>query len=257
MITTAPITMNRPAHTTTEAQAQARTTRIEVHRTPDGLRSVLRTGLLAPRVTARHDDGLAVTLVATEATLLGGDHLNLELVLGAGTHLDLTDVAATVAYDGRGESARWSTWIRLGTGARLTWWGEPLVVCDGAAVHRSTHAQLAAGATMVLRDAITLGRHGERGGRLHCRTRFDLAGRTAVVEDLALDDRHRGDAGFLPGRQIDTVTLLGRRPAAETSGASRDVFELALPGAVHRTLDPAPQTSRSVFDDWRGVPATT
>ena len=235
MITTAPITMNRPAHTTTEAQAQARTTRIEVHRTPDGLRSVLRTGLLAPRVTARHDDGLAVTLVATEATLLGGDHLNLELVLGAGTHLDLTDVAATVAYDGRGQSARWSTWIRLGTGARLTWWGEPLVVCGGAAVHRSTHAQLAAGATMVLRDAITLGRHGERGGRLHCRTRFDLAGRTAVVEDLALDDRHRGDATSsnwrcrVPSTAPSTPRRRRRAACSTTGERCRQRHNLALP----------------------------
>lgn len=248
-----------PIPTPTEAShpvrsvAPPRVTRIELHRTPDGLRSVLRTGLLAPRVTRRRADGLAITLVATEATLLGGDHLEVQVVVGPRTHLDLRDVAATVAYDGRGVGARWTTRIEVGAGASLSWWGEPLVLCDGSSVERRTHARVADGGRLLLREAITLGRHGEQGGDLDCETRLVLDDRPAVVEQLRLDRTTRALPGHLPGhlpgQSIDTVTLIGERPAEPSGG-----FLLAAPGAMRRVLNGAEAEQREIYDRWFGDP---
>ena len=44
----------------------------------------------------------------------------------------VTDVAGTVAYDGRGVGARWDVTVSVAAGATLSWHGEPLVVSDGA-----------------------------------------------------------------------------------------------------------------------------
>lgn len=224
---------------------EPRTTRIEVHPAGDTVRTRLRTGVLSPRITHQQGHRLSVTLVATEALLLGGDHVVLEVVVGEGVRLDLTDVAATVAYDGQGHSARWTTRLTVASGASLHWWGEPLVVCDGAIVHRSLHAAVAEGGELLMRDAVRLGRHGEHGGELHCETLIEHAARPAVVEHLVLDDSHRDLPGYLgEHRTIDTVTIVGRRPSPAT-----DIFELAAPGAIHRTYESPRQ--RGIFARWQ------
>lgn len=229
-----------------EAPSRAHTTRVAVRRGSPGdpCRVDLGRGLLAPRLLDRNEHGARVALVATMATLIVGDQLDIEVRVEEGLRLDLVDVAATVAYHGRGGTP---VQIRLNLAvdhsATLVWEAEPLVVCGGADVERITRVEIAEGARLLLRDRIVLGRYGEAGGSLSCSTRISLGERPALAEDLALA------ASDLPGQGgrtapcvlgahtvMDTVTAVGWRPAPYDDPGGPTVFELAVPGAVARIL---------------------
>jgi urease accessory protein len=208
----------------------------------------LSAGLVSPRVV-RHDAGGAqVALVATTASLLGGDHLRLLVEVGTGLHLDLHDVAGTVAYHGRGAGARVEVDLRVHPGATLCWAGEPLVVTDGSRVVRTLTVDVADGGRLLLRDRVALGRAGQEGGRLDCHTTKTYAGRPALVEDLGVR------AGLGPGalgdaRVVDTVTALGWRPDPVPGHAA---YQLHEAGAVSRQLvrEAHRSTLPAVWDAW-------
>lgn len=238
----------------------ARRTLIRAHR-PDGggpTRLQLRTGLLSPRrVHAADADLVRIALVATGATLLGGDEVDLEVDLGPGVRLELVDVAATVAYHGRGAVARWRTTVTVAPEALLVWDAHPLVVAAGAQVERSTVADVADGGRLLVRDTVALGRTRQEPGSLTCRTRLRWDGRPALAEDLRLDAAARDVAGMTGGRRmIDTMTCLGFRPAADDplpAAAAAPVLSLAEPGAMARDLLDEAHASRltALWPLWR------
>ncbi|MDP0398078.1 urease accessory protein UreD [Tsukamurella strandjordii] len=202
-------------------------------------------GTIVPRLVSRTPDGARIALVAGGALLLPGDEVRIDITVGAGASLELEDIGGTVCYgeaDGGGPWSRWTVHVTVEAGGRLRWDGLPLVVADGARVHRRTSVTLAEGATAVLRETSVLGRTGERGGEL--RAEFVAEdGLPLLVEDL----RVRGDApepGVLGGRRVyDTVTALGFRPPTVPG---LDVLDLDRPGAVARYL--GDETHRSPLD---------
>ena len=209
----------------------------------------LASGLFAPRVVTRDAEGAHVALVATTATLLGGDELRLAVEVGPGLRLDLRDVAGTVAYHGRGLGCLVDVSLTVHEGATLAWAGEPLVVADGAEVTRVLCADVADGGRLLLRDRVALGRVGQAGGVLHCHTAMTYAGRPALVEDLEMCP------GLGPGvlgsaRVVDSVTALGWRPAAPPGVTA---YQLEEPGALARQLltDAHDSTLGPVWDAWR------
>lgn len=237
----------------------------------------LRGGLLSPRLLRSPAGTARVALVATGATLLGGDRVSLDLRVGDGATLELVDVAGTVAYDGRGAPAHWDVSVAVGAGSTLVWHGEPLVVAEGARVERTMHVQVEQAGRLLLRDRVALGRTGERPGEIDCRTRMTLAGQPALVEDLTLDAESCLLPGMLAGaRVVDTVTALGWRPAQTvpagatapgatapgptTAGATAPgpagpaCFSLAATGAYARELVDQAHRSRlsGIWDAWRG-----
>jgi len=225
-----------------------RTARVELWPGAGRSRLVLAAGLVTPRVV-RHDGARAeVALIATTATLLGGDTLRLVVEVGPGLRLDLRDVAGTVAYHGRGVGCVVDIALRVHASATLTWAGEPLVVADGSEVTRHLRAEVAEGGRLLLRDRVALGRSGEVGGRLDCHTALRYAGRPALVEQLEVR------AGLGPGalgdaRVVDTVTALGWRPDP-TPG--HPAYQLNEPGALSRELLEEAHTSTlpTVWDHW-------
>ena len=123
----------------------------------------------APLVLRRTAD--AVYLVSGAAGPLGGDQLELRIEVRAGARLRLRTVAAAVALPGRsGPESRLTVTATVGPGARLEYLPEPMVVSNGARHRTDVRVDLAEDASLVLRDEILLGRHGERGGA--CRTRL-------------------------------------------------------------------------------------
>lgn len=212
----------------------------------------LRSGLLAPRLLGTSPGAARVALVATTATLLGGDVLDLGIRVGAGQRLELEDVAATVAYDGRGRGARWSVDIAVESGATLVWHGEPLVIADGADVARSLHLDVARGGRVLMRDVVVLGRHGERGGSLRCRTSIWHDRVPLLIEDLDLaggPGGPRDDPGVIGHHRVaETIVCLADpvpRPEA-VEGEATTVMQLAGPGLLARRL--AATTHRSPLD---------
>ncbi len=218
---------------------------------------VLRSGLLAPRLVASSRGVVRVALVGTTATLLAGDVVDLRIRVGAGQRLELEDVAATVAYDGRGRGAQWAVTIVVEPAATLVWHGEPMVVADGADVARSLRVDVASGGRALIRDVVVLGRHGERGGSLRCSTAIWHDGAPLLVEDLDLTSDPCG-LRELPGvvgpyRVIETVICIADPiPAVPVDDATTAVLELAGPGMVARRLGVS--AHRSPLDTtWAGL----
>ncbi|MET0693093.1 MAG: urease accessory protein UreD [Propionibacteriaceae bacterium] len=186
------------------------TTRIAVELRAGRHRTTVSAGLLRAQVVHGPSDRVRIGLLATTALLLGGDEVDLEIDVGPGCTVELFDVAATVAYDGRGRGAAWRSRVVVAEDARLRWSGEPLVVSDGAQVLRTLEVDLATGAVALLRETMALGRHGEQGGTVLNRTRVRRAGDDVMVEDQHLVAGSRRRPGMLGRhRVIDTVTSFG------------------------------------------------
>ncbi|GGM16790.1 urease accessory protein UreD [Nakamurella endophytica] len=235
-------------------------TRVEVSGSPERPRIRTSSGMLAARILSGPTataDPVRVALVATQALLLGGDHAELSVRVGAGLDLELVEVGGTVAYDADGRGSAWSADVEIDRGGRLRWAAEPFVVADGAAVQRRTGIRLAEEAAAALRETFVLGRTGERGGSLVARTRVDLVGAPLYAEDLDLSDADlRSRPGVLgPARVLDQLAVFGGRApdVAGPSGAGCRRFELDGPGTVIRYL--GPELARSPLADlwqrWR------
>jgi urease accessory protein len=201
-------------------------TRIEV--SDAGVR--LSSGSLAARRLPDAGGRVRVALVATEALLLAGDAVRVDVWVRGGRALEIVETSGTVAYHMRGGSASWSASLDVSDGCSVVWLGLPFVVATGADVLRSTHVRLAGSGWCALRETHVLGRVGQEGGRLLASTSAHLDGRPLLVETLELSPRTRGDFALLGGaRCLDQLTLLGRR--SENPAA----LQLELPGSILRS----------------------
>lgn len=218
----------------TTVRPAAATTGIEARLTAAGeLRLDLTSGLMSPRVVRVEGPTAEIALVATGATLLGGDEVQIDVTVGSGIHLVLRDVAGTVAYHGRGRKSFWRNRIQIEGDGILSWNALPLVVSEGADVERSLDAHVATEGRLLLRDTVALGRTGEVGGDLRCSTTVTYDDRPAIREDLHLDRSTRDHPGVLgPHRVIDTLLAVGWRPQDRRPTD----FALATPGALARVL---------------------
>jgi urease accessory protein len=180
----------------------------------------------APLVLRRTAD--AVYLVSGAAGPLGGDTLELRIEVRAGATLRLRTVAAAVALPGRyGEESRLTVTATVGPGARLEYLPEPTVAADGARHRTEVTVRLAADATLLLRDEVLLGRHGERGGA--CRTRL------AVDRDGARGWRpllrHELDVSGTDAAGFGPAVLAGHRAAGTL--LSVETGDAGEPGAAN------------------------
>ncbi len=236
---------------------EVRTARVALWPADGCCRIELATGLLAPRLVRHDSAGAHVALVATTAALLGGDRLALDVEVGPGLRLDLQDVAGTVAFHGRGLGCRVDVVLRVHEGARLSWAGRPVVVAEGAELTRTTHVDVAAGGRLLMRDQLVLGRAGEAGGSVRCRTTIMYAGLPALVEDLDLRVPRLGP-GLLGGaRVVDSVVAIGWRPSQPGLPVGSalppvSVMSLEAPGALARAMLPAAHDSRvpALLERW-------
>lgn len=188
------------------------TTRIEVRAGRQGARVAASSGVLRARRLRGAAGVVRIGLVATEALLLAGDEVLVELCVDGAVEVEIVETAGTVAYDMRGGSARWDVVAELRDGARLTWAALPFVVSSGANVHRSTRLTADAGCTAILREALVLGRAGEVGGGLRADTEISYDSTPLLVERLDLGVGAREGWATLHGaRCLDTLTTVGLR----------------------------------------------
>jgi urease accessory protein len=198
----------------------------------------------------------ALYLAAGAAGPLGGDDLQLSVVVGPGARLVLRTVAATVALPGPGESTL-TLRLSVGAGGALAVLPEPTVVAAGARHRVDTLVDVAAGGTLLLREEVLLGRYGEAGGCYRGRLIADAAGTPLLRHELTLSGAAAGllgGAGSAGGRAVGTLlrvdprwTRPGRHPDgwAEPDAAA---MPLAGPGLLVTALAGDATALRSRLD---------
>ncbi len=174
-------------------------------------------------------------LVQTAAGLLGGDRVDVDVVVGPGAALELTTLAATIAHPAT-EPAHQSLAATVAAGGRFAWLPQPLVLAAGCDVVTVVELELAAGAAALIRELVVLGRDGEDAGRCRGATRCDLAGVPLLRDALEIRAGSRASPVELDGaRALASLALLGLEPDGP---APPGEMALAGPGRLWRALAP-------------------
>ncbi len=155
----------------------------------------------------------AVYLVGGAAGPLGGDSLALRIAVGPGAFLRLRTAAAAVALPGPdGAESVLRVCATVADGGRLEYLPEPVVVTDGARHATLVSVTLAAGAALLLRDEVLLGRHGEAGGTARTELNVTYAGRPLLRQSLSVsgtDPASLGPAVLAGHRAVGSLLLAG------------------------------------------------
>ncbi len=185
---------------------------------------------LLPRLTGPEQ----VHLVGGAAGPLGGDRLRLEVTVADGARLTMRTVAATVALRGCGQSVL-EVAVRVGRDASLRWLPEPLIAAAGCDHRVVSTVELDAGARLVWREELILGRHGESPGDVSTALRVRLDGVPLVHQELAAGPRSDGWAGAAvlgDERTVGSLLLVNPEPPdPATAGNGRVKDDPAVVGA--------------------------
>lgn len=220
----------------TRTATDAGHSRLAVHAAPGRVRVHSRTDgppdhpIIRPVLLHSDERGARVSLVPEGALLLDGDHVRIDVEVGAGAHLELAEPGGTVAYDMRGGRARWDVHVTVAEGGSLVWHGEPFVVAAGASVDRRTTVRLRPGARLAVRETLVLGRHGEEPGALRQRCSVSDADGPVLLEELEVGPTTH--EGLLGGCRALGTTLVHGLPVEE----GPDTLLLASGGALVRRL---------------------
>lgn len=163
----------------------------------------------------------AVYLVGGAAGPIGGDVLDLRIDVLAGAFLRVRSAAASIALPGLdGLESVLTVTAAVGAGACLEYLPEPVVVSAGARHATILRVRLAEGSSLLLRDELLLGRHGEAGGAARSVLRVDYAGRPLLRQALEVSGTDAVSLGpaVLAGHRA-VGTLLCVNPALKAYAA--------------------------------------
>ena len=119
-------------------------------------RSTLPLQVLAP--VALDDAAAVVSMLNPTGGVLGGDHLTVDIEVGAGAHACLTTPCATRVYRSAGPPATQTVHARLAPGAVCEWVPEHTIPSPGAILEQDLVFDVGEGATLVAVDAWAAGR---------------------------------------------------------------------------------------------------
>lgn len=156
-----------------------------------------------------------VSRAAGAAGPLGGDDFELDVSVGPGAALVLSDVSASVALPGpHRECSASRVAVRVAAGATFVWLPRPLIAAWGCRHRGATYVMLDRGARLLVREEILFGRFGERPGSLRQRLRVCLGDSPLYDQDLAIGPGAAGwDGSAVTGgsRAIGSVLVVDPR----------------------------------------------
>ncbi|WP_374116166.1 urease accessory protein UreD [Streptomyces sp. CoH27] len=216
-------------------------------------------GPLALRRTRSAGGEARVLVVGAMSGPLGGDRLALTASVAEGARLHVGSAAATIALPGQTKAeARYDVRLDVADGAELRWLPEQLISAGGSDLCVTTHAELTAGARLVLREEQVLGRSGEEPGRLTSRLTVRIAGRTVLDQELACGPGAPGgwDGPAVLAGQRAVGQLVVVRPEfaqepvrAQALGECAALMPLAGPAALLGAVAPDALRLRRILDE--------
>lgn len=159
---------------------------------------VVATPGRAPRIEAtgglagRRTQPDTVHLVSTAATPLGGDTLQVRVIVEAGARLRIRTVAATLVLPGTETSRSEARWDIEAAG-ELDVDPQPTVVAGGSAHHTATRLQLGETARVRIREQVQIGRSRETSGNWSGLLHADVGAAPLLRHRLELGPGALGD----------------------------------------------------------------
>jgi urease accessory protein len=169
------------------------------------------TGGLAARLTGPE----TVHLVSAAATPLGGDYLQVRVVVEAGAQLRVRSAAATVTLPGATTVESHAIWT-LEVAGELDLDPQPTIVAAASRHYTSTRVDLGGDGRLRLRERVQIGRSGERegfwSGSLHAdvsgtpllRHRVELGGGSVTDDELGTPMATISELHY-PDRDVETA----------------------------------------------------
>jgi urease accessory protein len=208
-------------------------TRVEVvaRAGPGGL-TALPVMRASGQLAVRRTGPTTVHLVATAFGPLGGDDVEMSLIVEEGAHLVVRSVAAAVALPARGTTTPSVQRITATVGGTLELGLEPTVVAHRAHHLAELSAELGPDGSITASEQVLLGRTGEEPGRWTGTVRVVRAGRPLLHTTVGLGP---GQPAWLPPvaprAYASTVHIAAGSPADEIDVLTgEDAVRLPLPG---------------------------
>ncbi|WP_308115433.1 MULTISPECIES: urease accessory protein UreD [unclassified Rhodococcus (in: high G+C Gram-positive bacteria)] len=192
-----------------------------------------------------------VHLVGSAATPLGGDTIDVRIVVEAGARLHVCSVAASVALPGRSTDVSHASWtVDVEDGAEVIVDPEPTIVA-GSADHRSSVSlHLGDRVRAAVRERIQIGRTGDIDGRWSGLFRVDGVAGPVLRHRLDLGRGAAGhDALFAPTASISTLTwpeCLADSPSGDAVAGLETTMPMAGGGTLSTWLGHRLPVTRSV-----------
>ncbi|WP_040823224.1 urease accessory protein UreD [Nocardia jiangxiensis] len=210
-------------------------TEVRIVASPGVLPRIHATGGLA----ARHTGPDVVHLIGTAATPLGGDELDIAVVVEPGARLRVRSVAATIALPGRAtplSHAHWS--LEVGAGGELEFDPEPTIIAGGAVHETVSTVHLADDARLHLRERIQIGRTGESSGHWRADLIADLDRIPLLRHRLELGENSPTDDALSAPRAITSVLRYPDESPSRTTGLDAALLPLAAGGSLYTWTGP-------------------
>jgi urease accessory protein len=190
--------------------------------------------------------GVTVHLVGGAAGPLRGDELRLEIEVGPGAWLEFRSVAASLALRGRSflPASRLTVTASVAAGGTLRYLPEPLIAAAGCDHVTITEVDVAEGGSLIWRDDLVCGRHGEESGDVRADMTVRYAGTTIYRHELSVGPAAPGWAGpavLGGGRAVGTIVTAGpgsNTPPAGTSGSRQVADASGKPQAADTSGSP-------------------
>ncbi len=156
-------------------------------------------GSLRIRFPNAAPEALEAVIVNTGGGMTGGDRFAIDMTLEEGSSLIAGTAAAEKVYRSNGPNAEMTVRLDVADGAKLAWLPQETILFDSARLSRSIDVELAPGASLLMAEAVVLGRaaHGEtmKQGMLADRWRIRRGGKLIYADTARLDGDIAGKLG--------------------------------------------------------------